>query len=221
MTNVLTRNFWWKVFSLTAACAVWYSMANQPDSATILSAPVQFRNYPKDLEISSQIVESINIEARGPANRLRDLREARLTAVIDFASVKVPGERTFTLTAREVSLPRGVQLVRTIPAQLRFSFEHSARRPLKIEVPFSGSLPAGYTVSRVEIFPPALEIAGPESRVLAAKNAVSDPFDLGQVHVDGGSGEAQEHLAVFNEEPEVRFVTSPQVTVTVRVQRAH
>ena len=219
--SLLTENFWWKLLSLVAACAVWYSMANQPDSATILSAPVQFRNYPKDLEISSAIVESINIEARGPANRLRDLRDARLSAAIDFSSVKAPGERTFTLTEREVKLPRGVQLVRTIPAQLRFTFERTARKPLKIDVPFSGALPTGYTVAKVEIFPPALEIAGPESSVISAKNAVSDPFDLGQVQVDGSGGEAQQHLAVFNEEPEVRFVTSPQITVKVRVQKTH
>jgi hypothetical protein len=219
--TLLTKNFWLKLASLLAACVVWYSMTNQPDLATILSAPVQFRNYPRDLEISSEIVESINIEARGPANRLRELRDSRLSAIIDFATVKAPGERTFTLTAREIKLPRGVELVRTIPAQLRFTFERGARRPLKVEVPFSGELPAGYTVSKVEVFPPALEIAGPESRVMSAKNAVSDPFDLGMVKVDGSGGEAQEHLSVFNEEAEVRFVTPPQVTVKVRVQKTH
>ncbi len=221
MIKLLTENFWWKVASLVAACIVWYSLANQPDSATILSAPVQFRNYPKQLEISSTIVESINIEARGPANLLRDLREARLSAAIDFASVKAPGERTFTLTSREVKLPRGVQLVRTIPAQLRFTFERTAKRPLKVDVTLSGALPPGYTVAKVEIYPPALEIAGPESSVMAAKDAVSDPFDLGQIQVDGNGGEGQQHLAVFNEEPEVRFVTAPQVTVKVRVQKTH
>ena len=33
--SILTENFWWKLLSLLAACAVWYSMANQPDSVNV------------------------------------------------------------------------------------------------------------------------------------------------------------------------------------------
>src|SRR5207248_1852412 len=141
----LTHNFGWKLLSLMAAFLIWWYIANDPDLATFLSAPVQFRNYPKDLEISSAIISTVDVEARGPAGQLRDLRTAHLSAVIDFSAVKTPGERTFTLTSKEVQLPRGVELVRTVPAQLRFTFEQRATRELTVDVARTGNLPRGLT----------------------------------------------------------------------------
>lgn len=210
----LTHNFIWKMLALVAAFAVWMNVASEPDLATLLSVPVEYRNYPKDLEISSSIVDSIDLEARGPSGQLRDLREARLAAVMDFSTVKAPGVRTFTLTARELNLPRGIEMVRTIPAQLRFTFEHRATRSLKVEVPYSGMLAAGMAIADVSVTPPELSIAGPESRVAAVQKAVSDPFDLSQV-----TGDTQQKLTVFIPEPEVRFLSAPQVTVKIRVRK--
>jgi YbbR domain-containing protein len=212
----LTHNFFWKLLSLVAAFLVWWNIANDPDLATFLSTPVQFRNYPSDLEISSPIIDAINIEARGPSGKLRELREAHPPAVIDFSTVKTPGERTFTLTQKDVKLPYGVELVRTVPAQLRFTFEHRARRELKVDVLTVGVLPAGLSMARMEVYPPAVAVTGPESRVRAAGNAVTDPVDLSQVSAD-----VQRNLSVYVSEPEVRILHTPQVTVKIHVVSAH
>lgn len=212
----LTHNLGWKLLSLLAAFLVWWNIASDPDVAAFLSAPVQFRNYPGNLEISSSIVDTIDVEARGPSGQLRELRSAHLTAVIDFSTVKTPGERTFSLTSKEVQLPRGVVLVRTIPAQLRFTFERRARRELKIDVPTVGNLPAGLSLGSVEVYPPALTVTGPESRVHAAGNAVTDPLDLRQITAD-----AERRMSVYVSEPEVRIVNTPQVTVKIHLERNH
>lgn len=216
MKNLFTHNIGWKLVSLLAAFVVWWSIGNDTDLATILSAPVQFREYPKNLEISSATVESIDIEARGPAGQLRDLRTARLSAIVDLSSVKEAGERTFTLTGKEVKLPRGVELVRTIPAQLRFTFENRTSRELKVDIPLVGELPDGVTVVKIDILPPTLPITGPESRVRAARNALADPIDMSKIRAD-----TQQQVAVYVAEPEVRFVVKPQVTVKIHVERKH
>ena len=211
-----THNLGWKLLALVAAFAVWINIASEPELSTILSAPVQFRNYPKDLEISSAIVESIDVEARGPSGQLRGLSESRIAAIIDFAGVRAPGERTFTMTANELNLPRGITLIRTIPAQMRFKFEHRATRSIAVDVPTSGTLPPGLLLSRLVVDPPMLTIAGPESRVAAARKATSDPFDLSQVTKD-----SQQSLSVYIGEPEIRFVSPPRVTVKIHVEQTH
>lgn len=212
----LTHNIGWKLLALAAAFGVWFNIASEPELATTLSAPVEYKNFPKDLEISSNIVEAIDVEARGPSGQLRDLNDTRISAIIDFSSVNTPGERTFTLTQKELGLPRGIQLVRTIPAQLRFRFERRATRALKVEVPASGTLRSGLRITHLEVDPPELSIAGPESRVAAVKKAVSDPLDLNLVKED-----SQQVLAVYIPEPEVRFLTAPRVTVKVHVEHTN
>jgi YbbR domain-containing protein len=212
LIQFLTRNLLWKLVALIAAFAIWINVSNEPELATIVTVPVEYNHFPRDLEISSPIVDSINVEARGPSGQLRNLHDSRIAAIIDFSSVKAPGQRTFTVTTAELKLPQGIQLLRTIPAQLRFTFDYHATREVPVNVPFSGTIPEGYVVTGIETQPPVLQIAGPRSQVLSTAKLAADPFDLTNVKSD-----TQQTLSVFAAEPEVRILTRPQVRVKVHV----
>ncbi|HWE51708.1 MAG TPA: CdaR family protein [Bryobacteraceae bacterium] len=214
MKDLLTRNLGLKLVSLIAAFFVWLSVASEPELATIVSVPVEYRNYPKNLDISSDIASTIRVEARGPARQLKTLTDSGVAAVVDFSSVQEPGERTFTLTAADLNLPRGIDLMRTVPAQLRFRFENRTTNKVVVAVPFSGSLPPGFTILVKTVDPPELEIEGPESRVRKAAQLTSDPFDLSRV-----AGDTTETLSVYAPDAELRILGTPRVKVNIRVQR--
>ena len=212
---LVTHNLGLKALALGAAFALWFNVASEPELATIVSVPVDYRNFPKDLVISSNIVDSVSVEARGPASRLREMQETRVAAVIDFASVHAPGERTFTLTGAELRPPRGVTLVRAIPEQLRFRFEHQTSGNVQVEVAYSGALPHGLALEKVTIDPPVLMVTGPESRVNEARKALTDPYDLTRAVSD-----PEQELATYVSDAELRFASAPRVKVKVRVERA-
>jgi YbbR domain-containing protein len=212
--HFITDNIGWKLLSLVAAFFIWLNISNEPELSAIIAAPVEYKNYPKDLEISSEIIETIDVEAHGPADQLREVSDSHLAAIVDFASVQAPGERTLTLTSAEVKLPRGMQLIRIIPAQLRFQFEHRLTRNIPVQVPITGKLPDGLRFVSQTVTPGALSIAGPESRVEAVLKAESDPFDLTQVTHD-----TTQKLSVYIGERQVRFLTTPQVTVSIHVEK--
>jgi YbbR domain-containing protein len=214
--HFITDNIGWKLLSLVAAFFIWLNISNEPELSAIISAPVEYKNYPKDLEISSEIVETIDVEAHGPAGQLREATDAHLAAIVDFASVQAPGERTFTLTSAKVKLPRGLQLVRIIPAQLRFDFEHRLTRSVPVQVPMTGKLPPGLRFVSQTVTPGTLSIAGPQSRVESVLKAASDPLDLSQVTHD-----TTQKLSVYIGERQVRFLNTPQVTVSIHVERIH
>jgi YbbR domain-containing protein len=214
---LVTHNFGLKALALFAAVGLWFNIASEPELATIVSVPVDYKNFPRDLVISSSIVDSISVEARGPSSRLREMQEAHVAAIIDFASVLAPGERTFTITDAELRTPRGVTLVRVIPQQLRFRFERQINAKLPVEVAYSGVLPRGMTIGRVTVGPPELEITGPESRVIAARKAMTDPFDLSRVTSD--ASEQVRELSTYVGDPEIRFVSVPRVTVKIRLEK--
>ena len=213
MLGILTNNLGWKLLSLAAAVAIWMSVASEPELATLSTVPVEYKGAPDDLEISSDVLQNVTVETRGPAGRLRDMRDARSAVVLDLSSVHQPGTRTFDIDARNVSLPRGISLVRVIPAQLSFTFEHRLARDIPVEVRFATPHP-GYAVVSAQSFPPRLRIVGPESAVRRTQSLATDPVDISEVVSD-----AQYRVNTYLPERLVRFQGSSHVTVHVEVKK--
>lgn len=217
MIQLLFRNLWLKLLALALATAFWLSVASEPEMITIIAVPVEYNHYPANLEISSPITETINLEARGASGEISDLRNAHLAAIIDFSSVSTAGDRTFTITSGDLKLPRGATFLRSIPAQLRFRFERSTSKQVPVEdPPLTGTLPTGFVLKSVAVDPPALEISGPESRVAAVTKLTADPIDLSQIRSD-----TQQKVAVYSGAPATRIDGDPQVTVRIHVQPSH
>jgi len=212
-TEIFTGNIGWKLLSLGAAVVLWISVASEPELATLHSVPVEYKGMPDDLEITSDFVENVVLEMRGPAGRLRDLREARSAVVLDFSSVQQPGKRTFTIDSSNVSLPHGIQLVRVIPAQLRFRFERRIVREAPVEPRFTDPH-EGYVVASYEVVPDKLTITGPESSMEHATAVVTD-----RINISGVLSTSQFRVNCYLSEPQVRFQSPSQVMVRVVVKK--
>jgi YbbR domain-containing protein len=211
--GILTHNIGWKLLSLAAAVLIWISVASEPELATLQSVPVEYKGVPENLEISSDVRESVTLEMQGPAGRLRDMAGARPAVVLDFSSVHQPGERTFDLDARNVTLPRGIQFVRVIPAQLKYTFESRALREVPVEVHLSPPHP-GYVVVSDEAIPPKLAVIGPASAIGRTPSVTTDPVDI-----SGVIGSAQYRVNTYLPERLARFQGPSHVTVRVVVKK--
>ncbi len=213
MLGILTHNIGWKLLSLGVAVLIWILVASEPELSTLRTVPVEYKGAPDDLEVSSEVRENVTIETRGPAGRLRDMPDARAAVVLDFSSVHEPGVRTFDIDARNVSLPRGIQLVRVIPAQLTFTFEHRSTRDVPVEVRLSAPHP-GYVVVTAVAIPPKLGVVGPASAVRHTETLETDPVDI-----SGVVGRAQYRVNTYLPERLERFQSSSHVTVQVVVKK--
>ena len=213
MIRFLFRDLGWKLVSLFLAVVVWGLVSAEPEIETVLTVPVQYANRSPSLEVSSDYRETIKLELRGSSGRLRDLNNTKTAVVLDFSNVREAGERTFPVTWRNAGLPRGVQLVRAVPSELHFRFEHTLTRTVPVQVRFSG-LPGKVAVSAATPVPPEVTIAGPESRVRKVDFALTDPLDLATI-----TGDTIRTSALYVAEPEVRLMGRPQVQVHVTVAR--
>lgn len=203
-------NWRWKVLSLGIATMLWMAVASEPEMATIFRVPVQFEKAPRDLEISSDFVNSVRLELSGAKGRLADYAAKPNPVVLDFSSVKTAGERTFNIDRRSVHLPRGVELLNAVPAELRFVFENREQRAVPVQIEWSGRPPNGAHVTRAMIDPPELVVIGPKSRVNLVQSVTTDPIDLTNVH----NGQVLT-TAPFVKEPFVRFLHFENVRVKV------
>jgi YbbR domain-containing protein len=201
--EIVTRNIWWKLFALLIAVLLWIAVANEPELSTFVSVPIEFKDLPDTLEISSDVVERVELEMRGPSGELRNFTGNRTAVVLDMSDA-MPGQRTYTIRGADVHLPRTLQLIRVIPSAVRFVFEHRRRKSVPVEVRFSQP-PAKFQVS-----PPSLTIEGPESRVNRVHSLTTDQIDLSKVD---GSGTF--HVSALAGDPHVRINSDPEVTVEV------
>jgi YbbR domain-containing protein len=209
--SFFTRNVGWKLLSLAAAVLLWIAVASEPEVSTFLSVRVEYKNLPAGVEVNSDAAESVILEIRGPSGELRGLPETRrLYGVILDMSEGGPGQHTFNIGGGNVRLPRGVQLVRAVPAQVRLNLERRDTRSVPVEVRFAAGLPARLRVVEVTSDPASLAITGPASRVAHVARVETDPIDLKLA-----AGVAEYHVNAYVNDPRVRFQDPASVTVKV------
>jgi YbbR domain-containing protein len=210
VSGLLLNNFGWKLLALIIAAGLWALVVGDTELAAGISVPIQFKNVPPDLEISSYLPEKVNLELRGPSRKMRPAELAGAVCLLDLSQVKTPGERTFTLRTSQVNLPVGVQMVRAIPSQLQLHFEHRVSREVPVRLRLENGAPQGLRVADTTIRPDLVRIIGPESRVAQVDSVQTDPINLNSA---GADTEFKVH--VFANNPQVRLESASTVTVRI------
>jgi len=210
--STIKNNLPWYALSLGISLVLWIFVVGQPEMVTSQPALVFFKNLPRDLEVGSDVPDRVHIELRGPAGKLTAASLSDTAVLLDLASVRSPGERTFTISPGSLSLPAGVTFLRAVPSQLRLRFDRVMSKEVPVQVRTTGK--DGLDIVRQEIAPSTLKISGPEQHVQQIDSAQTDPIDL-----SGVSNEGQFSVHAYVADPQVRFDASPVVTVKVWVKR--
>lgn len=208
----ITRNFWWKFASLAASFGLWMIYSGARELTTSITAPIQYRNIPKDLEISSDIVEQVHLVLRGPSPLLSRLTGSQMPVILDLSAIRGPGQTTFTIDRRNVALAAGVILERAVPSQIRLRMDERLSKQVPVIVRFE-NVPAGFQVGSVELTPDRLMIVGPKSKVSQIEQLETDPVNLA-----GAKGQVELRTTAFAGSPQVTFRMSPSVAVRVTLQ---
>jgi hypothetical protein len=208
LPGLLVHNYGWKLLSLAIAFVIWALVASEPELATFTTVGLEYNHLPEHLEISSEPMGTVVLELKGPSGELRRTGEGMKPAVVLDVSGEGPGMHTFTIGDGNVRLPRGVRLVRAIPAEVHLQLETRGQRTVPVQARWAGPEPAEY---RIE--PPAIGIEGPRSRVDRVTAAVTDPVDL-----TGITGAARIKVNVAVDDPYIRFQKAPYVMVDVNTK---
>jgi YbbR domain-containing protein len=207
------KNLGWKLGSLLLAILLWLAFSATPDIVTTHTAPILYRNLAPSLLVTGDAPENIHVELRGSAGELTAASLAETVVLFDLASVTGPGERTFTISDANLNLPRDVMFLRAVPSQLRLRFARLLTRDVPVQIRFSGALPPGRQLVSKTSTPETLRVAGSETQVLTVENVETDSIDLSTVTESG-----EYHVNTFVSNPQVRFESSPIVTIKLAVE---
>jgi len=171
------HNLGLKLTSLAIATGLWLAIASEPMAETAVNVSIVFRNMPGDLEISSEHIPSEQVRVRGPERVIRRLQASDVHMEIDLSGMK-PGERTFDLTANQISLPDKLRPVEIVPSQIHLDFDKRATKRVPVEPRVIGTFAPGYRIESVSTDPETISITGPSKSIAAVENAITDPIDV-------------------------------------------
>ena len=96
--------------SLLLAVLLWVAIAAEKTSEIALSAPVELQNVPKDLELTGDTVNAIEVRLRSSPGIIERLAPGEVAARIDLRGA-AEGERIIHLTEATIRVPFGIKAV--------------------------------------------------------------------------------------------------------------
>lgn len=208
------RNLGWKAAALGLSVLLWIALSAEPDLVTARSVPILYRNLAPQFVVTGDFPDAVRLEIRGSASQLSSSSLADTVALFDLGVIDTAGERTFTISNDNLNLPRGVTFLRAMPSQLRLRIARMASKDVRVDVRVTGQVPAGYRLAATTAAPSTLRITGSEGRVAAITGVETDPID-----VEGLTESAERRVNAFISDPQVRFESTPIVTVKLAIER--
>ncbi len=205
-------NWGLKAISLGLAVLLWVVIAGEKTSEMGLSVPVELQNFPKDLELTGEPVNAVEVRLRASPGVIQQLGPGDVSAQIDLVGAH-EGERIVHLTERSIRVPFGVQVVKITPSSLSLNFEHTLQKTVPIRPRLIGRPAEGFEVAGMSAQPAEVRIAGPKSRVLEVESAYTEP-----ISVDGARQTEVDAVNIGLDDPTLRIQGSPRVEVTAVVR---
>jgi len=179
LRHALTYNVPLKLLSLAIAFSLWFFVNfGERDTEETLKVPLELRNIPANLMITSPRVDFIDVRVSGPRALLGRIDRARTSLGLDLNGVR-PGPAVFRVDAESLNLPRGVHTVRINPAQITLELERVGQKSVPVRLRLSGKLPPDLQVADTKVSPETVLVTGPASDVREVTAASTEPLDIG------------------------------------------
>lgn len=212
MRFTVLDNFPLKLVSLVLAVLLWFVIAGEKTSEMGLSVPVELQNFPKDLELTGDPVDTVEVRLRASPGIIQRLTPGDVSAHIDLVDAR-EGERIVHLTPDSVRVPFGVTVVKISPSIITLNLERTLQKTVPVRPRLLGRPAPGYEVGEMTTEPAEVRISGPKSRVQEVESAYTEP-----VSVEGAEADVVDHVNIGLEDPLLRIQGNPRVRVTARVR---
>ena len=198
--------------SLALAAGLWFVIVGKQTAERGVSAPVELRNVPRDLELTGDPVNSVDVRVRASPGLINSLEAGKLLATIDLVGA-VEGERIVHLTPDVMEIPFGFRVVKITPSLLTLNLERTERKRVPVRPRLIGRPAAGFEIVSVTSDPVEARVAGPRSRVREIESAFTEP-----VSVEAATASVSESVGVGLEDPLLRLEGGSRVLVTAGIR---
>jgi len=159
---------------------IWGVYTGGQLSLITVTAPVYFRNIPANLDLRKTSADKVEVQITGKRQLVAALKTDQVRAFLDLQSVEA-GSHRLDLSADNISLPPGLDVVRITPANIRVEMEPFTVKELAVKPEMTGSPPRGYQIDTVQVKPSTVKVGGPSSTLQAVASLSTEAIDLGSI----------------------------------------
>jgi hypothetical protein len=201
-----------RLASLALAGGLWFVIAGKQTAERGVAVPVELRNVPRELELTGDPVNAVDVRLRASPGLINSLEAGKLLATIDLRGAS-EGERIVQLTPAMIQAPFGFRVVKITPSLLTLNLERTERKAVPVRPRVTGRPAAGYEISGVASDPAEVRVAGPRSRLREIESAFTEP-----VSIEGATASVSDSVGVGLEDPLLRLEGGSRVRVTAEVR---
>ncbi len=182
LQQAVTHNLSLKLLSIVIAFGLWlFVNFGERDTEESLKVPLELRNVPAHLMITSPRVDFVDLRVMGPRTLLGRIDRARLALPLNLAGVR-PGQAVFRVGTEALSLPRGVKVVRITPAEVSIALERVSTKTVPVHLRVTGQPPEDVRVIEIKVSPETVQLTGPESDLRELNAVNTEPIDVSAAH---------------------------------------
>jgi len=209
--QAFTRNIALKILSLAIAFGLWtFVNFGERDAEETLKVPLELRNVPAHLMITSPRVDFVDVRVVGPRTLLGRIDRSSVAIGLDLEGVR-PGPAVFRVGGEELNLPRGVNLVRVNPSQVTLELEKVGNKTVPVQIKMVGKLAAEFQVIDSKVAPETVQVSGPLSSVDDVHAAFTEAIDVSKA----GAGIIEKELPL---EPVGDYLSFSAMRVAVQIR---
>ncbi len=213
MRNSKIKNPIQKLLAVSFAIIIWAFAPSPNKNLTEVKffVPVSYVNLPKNLEITSEPLQSISVSVEIPRSELQQNYPSLFRVVIDLEDA-IPGENEFNISRNALKIPDNVKILEIVPNQLNLTFEETMEKDLPIKPVFIGEPARGYVLEHIDLIPDSVKVRGLVSVLSKIQQLESKAINIEAIDID------QDFLIYLNFPEGVTAMESEYEHYTLRIK---
>jgi YbbR domain-containing protein len=160
-----------KAISVLIAVILWFQVVveeNPPIQKAFDYIPVVIENAPPGYVLVERWPETVKVVLKAPQRAMMGVDAKKITASIDLKKAEL-GQFT---TPIEIEVPKGLEIVETVPSIATVVLDEAAEKRVPVEVRIEGLPSSEFQVGSPKVIPELVTVNGPKAKVTLVDRVV-------------------------------------------------
>lgn len=184
------NNWQYRLLALFMALICWYVVSGQEKVETWLEVPLEFVNLPPQMEITSGLVNKIQVRIRGTSNQVRALSAGHLAYKLDLGSIEV-GTNIIPLLPENMAITSAVEVVEITPSRLELTADIVVSKRVPVHLDWARQTGDDVVFQNATVVPTHVVVTGFTSNLEKVDNVSTERIHLSEKGEPSRSGRAK------------------------------